>query len=66
MKMIYILTLIFCLHGFMHLNEGLSYNAIQHTNSRDFVKEENTGFYGSNEIYPDDLGKSIQLYQLEA
>ena len=50
----------------MHLNEGLSYDDIQHTNSRDLVKEDITGFYGSDEIYPDDSGKSIPLYQLEA
>ena len=66
MKIIYFITLIFCFHDFMHLNEGLSYYDFQHTKSRDLVKEDITGFYGSDEIYPDDLGKSIPLYLLEA
>ena len=64
--MIYIITLVFCLHGLMHINESLNHDGIQQSKLKDLVKEDLTEFYGSNEIYPDELGKSIKLWKLEA
>ena len=50
----------------MNINEALNYNDIQQSKAKDLVKEDLTEFYGSNEIYPDELGKSIKLWKLEA
>ena len=65
-RMIYFTTLIICVFCLVHLNEGLNYDDIQHSNSKDLAKEDKIEFYGSNEIYSDESGKNIKLCQPQA
>ena len=65
MKMIYLINLIFCFNHLICLNKGINDYDIQSNDSKDFIKDDRTEFYGSDVIYADESGKSIKSKQVE-
>ena len=63
--MIFFITLIFCFINLIHLHEGLDDFDIQSNDVKDSFEDYKTEFYGKDEIYSDEPGKTTHLNQFK-